>query len=170
MRDAAGIPSTFLLRQLVPGWVVPIARAVVQQPLSAGVLDFPRTGAEAADGRRWRLSAGKGLELGAPRPVACRTRSLRRLAGDGRLLPRAPPRLLGRGNSLRRLERGRRPPGRADAGRAPAHRRLETLLSFARRAARSDLHSAFLVPEVRLAFVFGRERELAAPSPVAAAS
>ena len=172
VRDAAGIPSTFLLRQLVPGWVVPIARAVVRQPLSAGVLDFPRTGAEAVDGRRWRLSAGKGLELTArPGDPSAAEPAFADWPATVAFFRERRRAYWARGNSLRRVE-SEPPSAEVVPMRVELLRTdwLETFLSFAPAGGWSDLHSAFLVPEVRLAFVFGRERELAAPAPVAAAS
>ena len=86
VRDAANTASVLLLRQLVPGWVVPLGRLVGGQPLSAAVCEFPDGLPEApADGVpresggpvdpdpriwRWRFSAGARLaaavRIGAP--------------------------------------------------------------------------------------------------------
>ena len=61
VRDSERCASILLLRELVPAWVVPIARAIAKQPVSAGMLRFPeRPGAETA---RWRVQAGRSLTL-----------------------------------------------------------------------------------------------------------
>ena len=75
VRDADNAAAVFLLRQLVPGWVVPIGRLVGGQPLSAAVCDFPhglprelplrRNGAtsDPAPDLSWNFSAGARLAV-----------------------------------------------------------------------------------------------------------
>ena len=76
VRDAVNSASVLLLRQLAPGWVVPLGR-LVGQPLSAAVCEFPdglpaapadsaphaTDGDALADSRvwRWKFSAGARL-------------------------------------------------------------------------------------------------------------
>ena len=63
VRDAERRASILLLRELVPAWVVPIARAIAKQPVSGAVLDYPeRPGPESA---HWRVRAGRTLSLEA---------------------------------------------------------------------------------------------------------
>lgn len=61
VRDAERRASILLLRELVPAWVVPIARAIAKQPVSGALLDYPdRPGPEPT---RWRVRAGRTLAL-----------------------------------------------------------------------------------------------------------
>lgn len=63
VRDAAQTASVLLLRQLVPGWVVPLGRLVGGQPFSAAVCEFPgglpRSPAGLGEGFEAGLAAGK---------------------------------------------------------------------------------------------------------------
>jgi len=78
--DAANVASVLLLRQLVPGWVVPIGRLVGRQPLSAAVCEFPdglpreRAGGEPAgvgeDSRSWRWSFSAGARFAVTAQLA----------------------------------------------------------------------------------------------------
>ena len=189
VRDAANTGSVLLLRQLVPGWVVPIGRLVGGQPLSAAVCEFPgglpralppTLPNEALDaGRewRWRFSAGARLDvvarIGAP--------SGARLGGDGRggrdgceaevEFFRDRTRAYWRqGGALRRVETEQPAttvlPVSARIDRADW---LETFLPFAPFHGWSELHSAFLVPKVQLVFAFESEREARVAAPAAAA-
>jgi hypothetical protein len=79
VRDAANTPSVLLLRQLVPGWVVPLARLAGGQPVSAAICDFPNApsgptrppspGAagevDAAGDREWRWRVAAGAQFSA---------------------------------------------------------------------------------------------------------
>ena len=68
VRDQERVASILFLRQLVPAWVVPFARAFGRQPASAAVFE-----AEGGPGPelRWRFAAGQRLDLvakpGAPK-------------------------------------------------------------------------------------------------------
>jgi len=173
VRDVAGTPSVYLTKQLAPAWVVPIARAVARQPLSAGLLDFPRPGVESVDGsRRWRGHAGKGFEMvakpGAPASGAPRLGEWSANAAFFRERSRA---YWVHAGALRRTETEH---PQADvvpmAVEVISADWLDTFLPFAPAGSWGELHSAFLVPEVRLAFVFGSRPDLAVPAPSAAAS
>jgi len=65
VRDPEGAAGVWLLRELVPAWVVPLARTIGRQPVSAAVFD------RRSDGRdqRWTVHAGRVLSLAA-RPGA----------------------------------------------------------------------------------------------------
>jgi hypothetical protein len=173
VRDASGVASVFLLRQLAPAWVVPIARAVARQPLSAAILDFPRGPAAGLDGpRRWKVQAGAGFEAEARvgAPPAARPPKLGEWSEQALFFRERPRTYWSRGATLRRTETEHPAaevlPMRVELGRTDW---LETFLPFAPAGSWADLHSAFLVPEVRLAFLFGAQPELAVPAQVAAA-
>ncbi len=61
VRDTERCASILLIRELVPAWVVPIARAIAKQPVSAGLLRFPEQ--PGADLARWHVQAGRALTL-----------------------------------------------------------------------------------------------------------
>jgi uncharacterized protein YqjF (DUF2071 family) len=173
VRDAAGTPSVFLTKQLAPAWVVPIARTVARQPISAGLLEFPRAGGESVDGgRRWRCHAGKGLEIvakpGAPSAGSPKLGDWNATAAFFRERSRA---YWVHGGALRRTVTEHPAadvvPMAVEIVNADW---LDTFLPFAPAGPWSDLHSAFLVPEVRLAFVLGTRPELAVPARARAAA
>jgi len=75
VRDREGIPGVFFLRMLVPAWVVPGARFLGRQPVSAAVLEFPPAGLSPPAGPwRWTVAAEGRVALtatagaGAPGP------------------------------------------------------------------------------------------------------
>lgn len=183
VRDAANTGSVLLLRQLVPGWVVPIGRLVGGQPLSAAVCEFPdglphalppSLPNEALDAERewrWRFAAGARMEAAAR--IAAPTG-----AGPGGggweeevAFFRDRTRAFWRqGGTLRRVETEHPAttvlPVSARIERADW---LETFLPFAPSKGWSELHSAFLIPRVQLVFAFGSAREVPVAAPVAAA-
>jgi uncharacterized protein YqjF (DUF2071 family) len=172
VRDSEAVPAVFLWKQLAPAWVVPIARIVAHQPISAGLLDFPRAGLAGIDGaQRWRAHAGKGLEFvaeaGSSPPGSPRLGEWDATATFFRERSRAYWRL---GESLRWTETEH---PAADA--LPMSVEvvnvdwLDTFLPFAPASSWSALHSSFLVPRVRLAFLLGTRPELAVPARAAAA-
>jgi hypothetical protein len=61
-RDADRVASIWLLRQLVPAWVVPLGRVVARQPVSAAILR-DRHGPGGAAEQRWEITAGAPLVL-----------------------------------------------------------------------------------------------------------
>ncbi len=63
VRDAEGGAGVWLLRELVPAWVVPLARTIGRQPVTAAVFDL-RAGAAPGE-QRWTLHAGRQLVLAA---------------------------------------------------------------------------------------------------------
>ncbi|MBP7589897.1 MAG: DUF2071 domain-containing protein [Thermoanaerobaculia bacterium] len=188
VRDAAGSAAVLLLRQLVPGWVVPIGRLVGGQPLSAAVCEFPggRSGglrlgrAAAGDGPRgedptawrWKFAAGArfavGVEIGA---------SGGGVPGGGATWEeqvaffRDRPRTFWRqGEALRRMTIEPAPvPALPVRARIELAGWLETYLPFAPAEGWTALHSAFLVPKVQLVFAFDTARDLPVAAPMAAA-
>ena len=171
VRDAASTPSVFLVRQLAPAWVVPIARAVARQPLSAGMLDFPRAGVALDGERRWRGHAGRGYEVaakpGAPRHGAPK---LGEWAAVGAFFRERSRAYWLQGGTLRRTATEHPP---ADivpmAVEIVSSDWLATFLPFEPATSWNEPHSAFLVPEVRLVFELGTRPEIAVPARAAAA-
>jgi hypothetical protein len=66
VRDRDGIAAAWLLRELVPAWVVPLARGLAGQPASAAIFGG---GVNASGARSWNVYAGLPLVLAA-RPSA----------------------------------------------------------------------------------------------------
>jgi hypothetical protein len=176
VRDAGGVPSVFLLKQLAPAWVVPIARTVARQPLSAGLLDFPRRLHAEGTGLdrplRWRFTAGEAFEAsGRPGDPSSREPRLGDWPATAAFFRERRRSYWSRGGVLGRAESD--PPA---ATAVPMRVELAcgdwlgTFLPFAPRDGWAEPHSAFLVPEVRLSFVLGAERELTVAAPAAAAS
>ncbi|MEO7793308.1 MAG: DUF2071 domain-containing protein [Thermoanaerobaculia bacterium] len=184
VRDAANTASVLLLRQLVPGWVVPIGRLVGGQPLSAAVCEFPevlprelpveRAGDAAPDPRvlRWSFSAGARLGVsvrlgGAPGSAASGEPAWEQEVAFFRDRSRAFWR---RGDNLRRVET-EVPPAIALPVRAELVQTgwLETFLPFAPVQDWAVLRSAFLVPRVQLVFAFDPARDMPVAAPMAAA-
>lgn len=66
--DADRVASIWLLRQLVPAWVVPLGRWVARQPVSAAILS-DRRGADGPADQRWEVLAGRPLVVSS-RPAA----------------------------------------------------------------------------------------------------
>ncbi len=159
--DADAVASAFLLRELVPAWVVPLARFGGGQPAAAGLLEFPPAGAEVGGGRhRWSVTGGTRLALvagpGAPLAGEPPLGDLERTVAFWRDRGRAYARSGGR---LRRLATLR---SRADA--VPAVVELECAdwlraqLPEVSRQRWPRPHSAFILPSVRLVVESERER------------
>jgi uncharacterized protein YqjF (DUF2071 family) len=172
VRDGAGVPAVLLERQLAPAWVVPVARAVARQPLSGAILDFPAGGATFDGVRRWRIHAGAGFEAtarpGASPDGAPRLGKWHQTAAFFRERSRAYWRIAG--GELRGAETEHPAadivPMTVEIVRANW---LETFLEFAPLGGSWGApHSAFLVPEVRLAFAMGARPEPAVAPQVAA--
>jgi hypothetical protein len=173
VRDRTGIASVLLLRQLAPAWMVPIARAVARQPLSAAILDYPRGGVEALGGaRRWSFQAGAGV-IATARPGASGSQrpSLGDPATSSAFFRERSRAYWLHGRGVRRVET-EHPAADAVPMAVELERTdwLETFLPFAPAGgAWSEVHSAFLVPEVRLAFELAQAPEaVVTPQTVAA--
>lgn len=187
VRDADSTASVLLLRQLVPGWAVPVGRLVAGLPVSAAVCAFPhglpRTAPQAAaaggsgerDERIWRW----GFSAGARFAVAAQIGGAR---ATGSAISGQPweaevaffrdrtRTFWRRSESLRRAE-SEQPaatflPVSARIERADW---LETFLPFAPSRGWSELYSAFLVPRVQVVLAFGAAHERPVAAPVAAA-
>lgn len=172
VRDMNGAPAVFLLRQLAPAWVVPIARMVARQPLSGALLDFPGAVAGGLDGaRRWKGHAGAGFDFVAHAGASPSGRPTLGSFSDTSAFFRERSRAYWvRSTSLRSAETKH-----PTADVVPMHVEvvsaawLESFLPFEPEGSWGAVHSAFLVPEVRLAFLFGAEPELVAPAQAAMA-
>lgn len=184
VRDAAGTAAVLVLRQLVPGWVVPVGRLIGGQPLSAAVCEFPdglprvlsEEGAGAANATarvwRWKFSAGARLavavEIGAlAGSIAAGGPAWREEVAFFRDRTRTYWR---QGDTLRRVAT-EPPPATVLPVRARLEQTdwLESFLPFAPAAGWAVLHSAFLVPRVQLVFAFDSAREVPVAAPMAAA-
>jgi len=167
--DEEAVPSVLLLRELVPAWVVPIARTAGGQPASAALFDFP---APAPTGllelRTWSFAAGARFEVraqaGAP-PIAG---AVGFPAAVGRVRDR-PRAYLPAGGRLRRIEREHAPaeavPAAAQVVRAEW---LTARLPGVDPGNWGQLWSAFLVPTARLRFELEEPRAAALPAQVPA--
>jgi hypothetical protein len=187
VRDAANTASVLLLRQLVPGWAVPVGRLVGGPPVSAAVCDFPdglpRTpppeagngGRLEQDERTWRW----GFSAGARFTVAALVGGVHapgsEVAGqswerDVAFFRDRTRAFWLRSGTLRRSD-SEHPASTFIPVSARIERAdwLETFLSFAPSQGWSELHSAFLVPRVQVVFAFGSARDLPVAAPVAAA-
>ncbi len=169
--DDSGVASIYLLRQLAPAWMVPLARLAARQPLSAAILEFPPRGAmsDPAVERRWKVQAGAGLEIvgRVESPSAGRPDDAHVDAAFFRERSRA---YWPYGSRLHVAETDH---PEADILRMqvelPRTEWLEIFLPF--EPVSGDwraVHSAFLVPEVRLVFSLGgapERAERAQPAP-----
>jgi hypothetical protein len=158
-----------LLRELVPAWVVPIARTAGGQPASAALFDFPAPAPTALFERRtWSFSAGTRFEVraNAGPPPAGAAGGFERAVARVRDRPRA---YLAAGGRLRRVEREH---ARIDAVPAAAEvTRADWLcarLPAVEPALWGSLWSAFLVPTARLRFEVEEQRAAALPAQVPA--
>ncbi len=166
VRDAEGQPAVWILRELVPAWVVPWARAFGRQPASAAVFDV-KTAPDGAE-RRWALYAGKPLALTARAAAPSAERP--RLGGWSETVAffRDRPRAYLSAPELRRIE--------------TAHPRLDALpvsidvqrfewlaAQLPEPAAESWArpHSAFVVATARLSFAVESGRVAAVPAQAA---
>lgn len=151
VRDAEEVPGVWFLRELVPAWVVPIARGLGRQPASAALFDS-RTSADGGE-RSWTLHAGQPLTLvarpGPPSAVRPRLGSWPETAAFFRARSRG---WIGR-EKLRRLDA--RPPVAEPVPVRVELQRTEWLaaqLPTVDAATWSRPHSAFLVGSARMRF------------------
>ncbi|MEO8277262.1 MAG: DUF2071 domain-containing protein [Thermoanaerobaculia bacterium] len=183
VRDAANAASVLLLRQLVPGWVVPMGRLTTGQPFSAALCTFPgglprsetprpadgNDGTATPPGREWRWQVAAGAPLvvvahPAGGESAARTAEIAFFRERSRTYWR-------KGRSLHRSEAAPPP-----AMTLPVDARIERtdwldhFLPFAPARGWAAPSSAFLVPRVQLAVVSKPARDLAAPTPATAAA
>jgi len=105
VRDADRVASVWLVRQLVPAWVVPLGRLVARQPVSGAVLRVVRGGAEEPCEQRWEIAAGRPLVVtsrcGAPAIGEPRVGGWEQLVAFFRERPRG---YVESGGGLRRIE------------------------------------------------------------------
>jgi hypothetical protein len=165
VRDAERVAAVYLLRELVPAWVVPMARLVGGQPASAAVFDIA---CEPGGEQRWRLSAGRPLALsagpGAPSPSAPLAGSWPDTVAYFRDRPRA---YLGSGRKMRRAETEH---PRADAVPMRVEVLDESWLAARMPQVPAGLwlrpHSAFLIPSVKLSVALEPSVRAAVERPV----
>lgn len=167
VRDADGVAAIWLLRELVPAWVVPLARGLARQPAAAAV--FRRTGRRDEDALCWNVRAGRPLSLsatrGAPSAAAPRLGGWRETVAFFRDRPRG---YVG-GPKTRRIDT-RHPTTEVLPMRAeildPSW--LEGSLPGVGEETWRRPHSAFLVPSVQMALEVESKQAVAvtvAPAP-----
>ncbi len=169
--DAEGVAAVLLLRELVPAWVVPIARAAGGQPASAALLDFPAPAPAALlEPRRWAFSAGTRFEVtaraGAPPGGATLGGDFAAAVNRVRDRPRA---YLPAGGGLRRVERvharAEAVPAAVELGRVDW---LEARLPSVDPELWRAPAIAFLVPTARLRFALEEPHARPVPAQVPA--
>lgn len=167
--DDEAVPSVLLLRELVPAWVVPIARAAGGQPASSALFDFPAPAPTALLERRtWSFSAGTRFEVHAkagPPPVG----AVGGFAGAVARVRDRPRAYLAAGGRLRRVEREH---ARVDAVPAAVEMARADWLGARLPAVEpvlwTSLWSAFLVPNASLRFEVEEQRAATLPAQVPA--
>ena len=171
VQDDEAVPSVLLLRELVPAWVVPIARTAGGQPASAALFDFPAPAPTAlAEPRTWAFAAGTRFEVraqaGAPAPGGQGGVGFPGAVARVRDRPRA---YLAAGGRLRRVEREHGPieavPAAVELLRVEW---LATRLPAVQPGLWSSPWCAFLVPSARLRFELEEPRAAALPAQVPA--
>jgi Uncharacterized conserved protein (COG2071) len=157
VRDREGIASAWLLRELVPAWVVPLARAFGGQPASAAIFGGGET---AGGGRSWNVFAGVPLVFAA-RPAAPAA-STPRIGSwlETVAFFRERPRGYVVGRKLRRLQASH---PRADAAPVAVEIERDDWLAVALPGVPRECwkrpHSAFVLDALRLQLAVETERE-----------
>ncbi len=158
VRDEERVASILFLRQLVPAWVVPFARAFARQPASAAV--FEATGGKGGE-VRWRFAAGQKLDLVA-RPGAPPVEPLVPGGWDESVafFRERPRGYVETNGGLRRIQAAHPSsaaiPMRIELGCADW---LEARLPAVPAEAWSQVHSAFLIPSIQLSIAVEPSRE-----------
>jgi uncharacterized protein YqjF (DUF2071 family) len=169
--DGEGVPSVLFWRELVPGWVVPGARLLGKQPASSATFEYPEPSRSPDEpGWRWQVKSGERLVVRASRGAG--------VIGDG-------PRFASWGAMVEHLRQRSR-------GYALSHTGLQQVVAthgevavWPLRAEVEDealvrasipgtpklppLHSAWLCPEIALAFELAGEPVMPLASQVPAA-
>jgi Uncharacterized conserved protein (COG2071) len=174
--DADGVPSVYFHTVLVPGWVVPAARAMGQLPAAAAHFRYPPASrSEPAAEWSWRVRRGGALEVTA-RPGAPATAEGPRLGGWDETVRTFRERSRGYSEvdgALRRVEteqpRAAVWPVAAEVTDAAL---LSECLPMPDGAAWPPLHSAWICPEMPFTFELdvAPKIELSPRLPQAAAS
>lgn len=158
VRDEERVASILFLRQLVPAWVVPFARAFARQPASAAV--FEATGGQGGE-IRWRFAAGRRLDLVA-RPGAPPLEPLVPGGWDENVayFRERPRGYVETADGLRRIQAAHPSsdaiPMRVELGCTDW---LEARLPAVPVDAWSQVHSAFLIPSIQLSLAMEPSRE-----------
>jgi hypothetical protein len=151
VRDADRVASVWLVRQLVPAWVVPLGRLVARQPVSGAVLRVADVAGDPCD-QRWEIAAGLPLAIrarpGAPAVAGPHFGGWEQLVAFFRERPRG---YVASGERLRRIEatfdHAAGIPCRAEIERDDW---LRARLPEVAPERWSTPHSAFVVPATRL--------------------
>lgn len=169
VRDEERVASILFLRQLVPAWMVPIARLFGKQPASAAV--FESTG-EKGGVLRWRFQAGRELDLIA-KPGGTRIEPLvpGGWAENVAFFRERPRGYVEKDGALRRLQAAHPAtdavPMRVEIGCADW---LATRLPEVDHSAWAEVHSSFLIPSIQLSVAVDPVGEREAVRAVPAAS
>lgn len=163
VRDGDGQPAVWILRELVPAWVVPWARAFGRQPASAAVFDV-KTSPDGAE-RRWALYAGQPLAVRArPAAPAAERPSLGAWV-DTVAFFRDRPRAYLAAPQLRRIETAHpRLDGLPVSIEVQRPEWLAAQLPAVAEETWSRPHSAFVVASARLSFAVESGRVVAVPA------
>lgn len=167
VRDGEGVASVWLLRELVPAWVVPLARGLGRQPASAAIFGGGDSGAR---GRRWSVFAGSSISLVArpsSPPIAVpRLGGWQETVAFFRERPRA---YVASGRRLRRVEAAHvRADARPVAVEVERDAWLAAQLPGVPRETWERPHSAFVLEAVRLEVAVEREAAFSAGTAPAA--
>jgi hypothetical protein len=161
VRDEECVASILFLRQLVPAWVVPFARAFGRQPASAAVFE---AAGEAGGEFRWRFAAGRRFELvakpGAPTPEPLVPGGWAENVAFFRERPRG---YVAAGEGLRRISAAH-PASDAIPMRVelPCADWLGARLPEVPLDAWAEVHSAFLIPSIQLEVAVEPSRDVQA--------
>jgi len=167
VRDDENVASIWLLRELVPAWVVPLARGFGGQPATAASFGGGDSGPR---GRRWSVYAGAPVSLVArpasPPPAPPRLGSWPETVAFFRERPRA---YVANGRRLRRVEAVHpRAEARPVAVEMERDEWLSAQLAGVARERWARPHSAFLLESVAMEVAVARERAFSAGAAPAA--
>lgn len=167
VRDGDGVASVWLLRELVPAWVVPLARGLGRQPATAAMFGGGDSGAR---GRRWSVYAGSSISLVArPASPPAATPRLGAWPETVAFFRERPRAYVASGRRLRRVEAAhQRVEARPVAVEVERDEWLAAQLPGVARETWGRPHSAFLLEAVAMEVAVARESAFSAGTAPAA--